>query len=544
MSNDTTTAARDAFDRMSWADAVALYSAAADDRSVAADDLERLAIASFLAGRPDDSIAAWARAHVEAVRTGDVARGVRCAVWLGMTMIQRGDVAPGSGWLARAERLVSDTDYDGVERSYLLIPRAVGALAAGDPGQALPLFDQAIEAAGRFRDADLMVLGRLGRGQSLIDMADSDAGLVLLDEVMAAVMAGEVAPIIAGIAYCSVIETCDRIFDVRRAQQWTEALDRWTLAQPDLVPYRGQCLVYRAKLMRLHGAWQDAFDAADQARDWLSRPPPDDGVGEALYVLADLERLRGDYASAEKTYGEASAWGRTTEPGLALLRLAQGRKETAANSLNRALAETHDDMIRTRLLEAQVEVLLAAGDVPAARHAADGLRQVADSFDALILQAMADAAEGAVRSAEGDAVGALGILRTAWETWRDLGAPYEAGRVRVNLGRVCLALGDVDGATQAFDGARATFVTLGAEPDRIRLDTRSGQTQRASMAGLSTRELEVLRLVASGMTNREIAADLTISERTVDRHVSNIFTKLDVATRAAATAYAYEHELV
>ena len=288
----------------------------------------------------------------------------------------------------------------------------------------------------------------------------------------------------------------------------------------------------------------DAAEEAQRARIWLSRPPPESGVGEALYQLAELDRLRGDFASAESTYREAGASGRRPEPGLALVRLAQGDVDLAGASIRRALAETTDDLVRARLLEPQVEIAIAAGDLDGARDAADQLSGLAAAIDAPLLHAMAGRADGVVRLVAGDTVGALGILRRASDVWRDLDAPYEGARVRVWLGRACRELGDADGATLEFDTAREVFGRLGAATDLAWLDVESGHRAPDLTDGLSPREIEVLRHVAAGWTNRAIAEALVISERTVDRHVSNIFTKLDLSSRAGATAYAYEHELV
>lgn len=536
--------ARDSFDRSAWGEAYEGLAAADGRGPLASEDLERLAIAAQLLGRPDESASAGARAHLEAIREGDVERGVRCAIWLGMALMQRGEMAQAGGWLARAARLIEETGYDGVERGSLLVPQALQSLMAGEPAAALAIFEQVAVIAERYGDRDLLTLGRLGRGQSLIAMSDAARGVPLLDEAMTAVIAGDVSPIVAGIVYCAVIEACQSLFDVRRAQEWTTALSRWCEGQPDLVPFRGNCLVYRAELMRFHGAWQDAADEAQRAREWLSRPPPEPAVGEALYQLAELDRLRGAFASAEATYREASSWERRPEPGLALLRLAQGDVDAAAASIRRALAEATDDLARARLLEPQVEIALAAGDIAAARVAADGLASLAEAFGAPLLRAMADRSDGAVRLAEGDVDGALGVLRRAWDAWRDLDAPYEAARVRLLVGRACRELGDLHGAALEFEAAREVFERLRAAPDLARLERESAAFATRRPAGLSPREVEILRLIAAGNTNRAIAAAVGISERTVDRHVSNIFTKLDVSTRAAATAFAYEHDLV
>lgn len=541
--DDAVSKAREAFGRSEWGEAYAGLAAADARGHLASEDLERLAIAAHLLGRADDVASAASRAHLEAVREGDVARAARAAIWLGMGLIERGEMAQGGGWIARAARLIDESGYDGVERGLLLIPQALQHLMAGEPAAAFAAFEEAADIAERFADADLKTLGRLGRGQSLIALGERSRGIELLDEAMVAVTAGEVSPMIVGLVYCAVIEACQGLFDLRRAQEWTAALGRWIESQPDLVPYRGQCLVYRAELMRFHGAWQDATDEAQRARVWLSRPPPEPAVGEALYQLAELDRLRGAFETADATYREASSWGRWPEPGLALLRLAQGEAGTAAKSIRRALAESTDDLVRARLLEPQVEIALAAGDVATARDAADQLGVLAETFDAPLLRAMAVRTDGAVRLAEGQVESAIATLRRAWDRWRDLDAPYEAARVRVRIGRACNELGDRDGAALEFDAAREVFERLGAVPDLAWLEAESRPRISGTAGGLSPREVEILRLVAAGNTNRAIAAELGISERTVDRHVSNVYTKLDVSSRAAATAYAFEHGL-
>jgi ATP/maltotriose-dependent transcriptional regulator MalT len=256
-----------------------------------------------------------------------------------------------------------------------------------------------------------------------------------------------------------------------------------------------------------------------------------------------MHRLRGDYAKAESDYGEASRWGRRPDPGRALLRLAQGDSEAAAATIRRAIDEA-DEATRSKLLEPCVEIMLARGDLEAASAAADDLDALAERSGAALLRAMASRSDGAVRLAEGETSAALSALRRSWTLWRDLDAPYEAARVRMQIGLACRALGDHDTARLELEQARRVFAELGANPDLARVDRLMGATDSPAAGGLSPREREVLQLVARGRTNRDIAAELVISERTVDRHVSNIFSKLGVSSRSAATAYAYEHDLV
>jgi DNA-binding CsgD family transcriptional regulator len=540
--NDALQQGRDAFDRAAWLDAFDHFVTADRDTALGYHDLGSLAIAAYLLGRDDEADAALARAHQDALRTGDLAGAARFAFWLGFGLADRGEHARANGWLARAERLLVDHGQDCVERGYVLLPAALRALDEGDASTACDTFSRATEIAARFADPDLAALGRLGTGTALIQLDEIERGVGMMDEAMVAVTLGEVSSIVVGIVYCSAIETFLGIYDHRRAQEWTEALALWCTTQPEVVPYRGSCLLYRAELMHLHGAWRDADQEVRRARDAL--PPP--AAGNALYLEAELHRIRGEFPLAEDGYRQAADLGRTPEPGLAQLLMNQGRTTAALAAIRRAMDETHDRGRRASLLGPCVEIALAAGEVAVARRAADELTRIAQDLRGRALRAMAERAAGAVLLAEGDTRAAITTLRHAWTCWRELDAPYEAARTRVLISQACAALGDDAAAAREVDGAARVFRELGALPDLAMIDALTGRAVQHHAPGgaLTTRELEILRLLAAGKTNRMIAADLVISQKTVARHVSNIFSKLGISSRSAATAYAYEHGLV
>jgi len=535
---------REAFRKQVWGDAFGCLSNADLEEALEAEDLERLAITAYMVGKDDASADAWMSAHHYYQRHQNPPAAARCAFWHACGLFFKGDMAPAMGWVARGQRVLETAGEDCPEQGWLLFLSALPIMFQGDPETAHSSFVQAGEIAERFNDPDVMTLSRLGRGQSLIMQQRTAEGMALLDELMVAVVSGEVSPLVAGVAYCAVIDLCQSVFDLRRAREWTTALSRWCDSQPDLVPYRGNCLVHRCEIFQLQGAWTDALEAAERACEWLSGPTAWDSLGSAYYQLGEIERLRGELEKAEHAYRQASRAGRQPEPGMSLLRLEQHQVEVAAAAIRRALDETQEPLGRSRLLPACVEIMLAARDVAGARKAADELSAIVLELDAPFLQAVATSSIGAILLAEGDAQAALLRLRDAFVAWRELDAPHHAARVRVLIGLACRALGDGGGAEMEFDAARCSFEELGALPDLDRVVKLMAEPPDKPAGALTPREVEVLELVASGKTNRAIATQLFLSEKTVARHVSNIFTKLGLSSRSAATAYAYEHGLV
>jgi len=533
--------ARAAYDRRDWLAAYGGLSDAGAGSELTAEDFARLATAAYLVGRRNDCVQALQRAYQLHLDGGDVLAAARSAFWLALVLLTSGETAVGGGWVGRAQRLLADVDGDVVERGYLLIHVMYRHIFAGDYPTALTLAQQVTDYGRRFTDPDLIAMGLSAQGRLLLYHGRVPEGLALLDEAMVGVAADEVSTIFAGNVYCTMIEGCQEICDFDRAAQWTTALTAWCDQQPGLVPFTGQCAVHRGQIMRVQGAFDEAlteFDLSAQRYRDAGTPAP---AGLAMTERGDILRLRGDLAAAAAAYDQAAAFGHEPQPGLALLWLAQGRTTAAVAALRRLLGETVDPVHRSRLLPVAVEVFLAVGCSEDAARLAGELQAIAVTFGCPSVQARADHAAADVALDSGDPAAALPLLRRECAVWERLGARYDTARCRVLLGRALRALGDDQSALAEWTSARHNFAEL---------RTRPAEREAAALiyptapCGLTQREVEVLQLVAAGKTNPEIAALLVLSEKTVGRHLSNIFGKIDVSTRTAAAAFAYEHHLV
>ncbi len=535
--------ARASCEARAWRDAYDAYASASEIEALGVDDLERYATAARLLGDVPATERILTRGYRRALEDRDV-RAARFAFFLGHELMYKGRVSEGSGWFARGRQLVAGMAETCPEVGFLLIPDGVQLLEAGKNEEAQAVFERALAIGQRCEDPTLVAAARHGRGRALVRRGLVREGMEVLDELIVAVSAGEVPPLLVGDVYCGVLEACHEVFEFRRAREWTGALARWCEGQQDLVAYRGTCLVYRAEVLQSHGLWSDALAEARRACEWLESPATPETAADAFYRLAELERLLGNDGEAERCYQRAGVLGRRSSPGLQLLWLRSGRVDAAHSAVERALLEEEDLSRRALLLDAAVEIASARGDAGGAAAAATELATLAERLGTSAAQAMASTAAGSAAITAGDMSGALAPLRQAWSLWQQLEAPYEAARVRRLIGIAYQRLGDDQSAAMEFDAARMVFEQLGAAPDAADVAGRLRPAGGHAPGGLTARELDVVRLLAKGQTNRQIGAALYISEHTVARHVQNLLTKLGVPSRAALAAFAAQQGIV
>ena len=530
--------AREAFERREWA---AVRDELSPTAELGPDDLMSLATSAYLVGDLDVCVRALQHGYRSQLDANHPLSAVRFAFWLGLVMSVRGEMAVAGGWVSRAQRLLDDQTDDVVEHGYLLIHQMYQRLQQGDLAGATEAARGVRGYGHRFHDPDLMAQGLMGEGRLAIFAGRVPEGLALLDEAMVGVAADEVSPIFAGLVYCAMIEACQEVSDYGRAAAWTGELSRWCEAQPDLVPFTGQCAVHRGQLLRLHGAFPQALEELTLAEKRYVEWDTPAAAGLALTERGDVLRLSGDLTAAESAYTRAAEHGHEPQPGLALLWSALGRRAAASGAIRRLLGETHDPVSRSRLLPAAVEILVADDSLDDATLLAQELDGTATDFGCVALRGMAATATAQVHLARGEPGEALRSARKASEVWSELGSPYEAARAQVLVGEALRGLGDEASGVEALTRALGAFDEIGAVLQGAEVRRR---LERSGPGDLSAREREVLRLVAAGESNAEIARALVLSEKTVARHLSNIFTKLDVSSRTAATAYAFHHGLV
>ena len=463
---DTLERGRASYAKHAWVDAHELLSRADEANPLGPDDLERLATSAYMLGRDDEYVRGLERAHYSYLDAGEIPRAAGCTWWIGLNVLIRGEAAPASGWFARGERLLERDGLDCVEGGYLRLAEMLRHFADGDFEAAHAIAAEAVEIGERFGDRDLVALGVMDQGHALLELGRTKEGLRLVDESMIAVTTGELSPVVAGILYCNTIAVCQGAYELRRAREWTTALTLWCERQPDMVAHTGVCLVHRAEIMQLQGDWQAALDEARSVETHAQGVLNRRASARALYLQGELHRLRGDHVAAEKAYRTATRWGEEPQPGMALLRLAQGNKEAALAAIRRIVGETSPPLMRAALLPAYVEIALAAAEIDEAERASKELVEIARAQGSDALAAMSAHSAGAVALAQGDSPAALTALRKASSAWQELEAPYEAARTRVLVGLACAALGDNDsarpgtgGGAQRFRGARGRFTT-------------------------------------------------------------------------------------
>lgn len=525
--------ARRAVAASQWGDAWRALSGL-DAEAMDIDDLDHLATAAYMTGRDEEGFSVWTRAHQRCTAEGSIHRAAAFGTRLANTLGFKGDWSRSAGWVERTANLLRDASIDCVEQGYLDYAQAMCRLFQdGDAPGARDLFIRAGKTAARFHDRELATMARIGEGRLDIYLGEVGHGMTLLDESAVSVEAGELSPVARGDAYCTLIDGLWELSDLVRCRDAAARFTRWCDSQQELVLYRGNCLLHRAAVMGEIGDWTTALTEVRGACARLAEPVNMLTLGGAHATEGDIHRLLGDFASAEAAYQRANELGCQPQPGLALLRLAQGRVDTAASMMTRVLAETANPVHRGNQLPAAVDIALARGDLAAAQSAAEELRGIATELGTPLVRARAGRARGAVLLAANDAPGALVELRGAFTTCVEIGARHEAARVRLLLAAACRDLGDVETAETEDATARAALASF------VRSDTAGP----VAPDGLTDRETEVLRLLAQGHTNRVVAEQLFISEKTVASHVSHIFTKIGVTSRAAATAYAYERGL-
>jgi len=493
---------------------------------------EGLAESTWWLGNMQEAIGLYSDAYHLYVEAGDLESAARSAVLLSIHCRLVGESAQSAGWNARALRVLEDLAECAAHGYPLYLETA--ELTGSDLDAAYTSAQRMGHLGRRYDDPNLVALGVYFEGRTRVKQARVAEGLALLDEAMVAALSDDLDTFWTGAIYCGLMDACNELRDLRRASEWTEATRRWSDPLPLASLYPGICRVHRAQVLQNRGSWSEAEQEALQACEDMAGIDVF-AVADAYYEVGEVRRLRGDLAAAEQAYVQAHDYGRDPQPGMALLRLAQGRHEEAGASIAAVLASGGGNRLeRAPLLAARTAIALASGDIDLAEEASTELARTAHDFDSPGLRAAAHTSSGAVLLARGRTMEALGELRMAFDAWHHLDAPYEVAQTRVLRAEAYRACGDIDAAAREDAAAAEAFDRLGVlKPDHV------GSTHR-----LTAREIEVLRTLATGKSNKQIAEELFLSPKTVARHLSNIFAKIGTASRAAATAYAYDNGLM
>jgi len=544
MGNGTLQDARRAYSQGAWADATDLFLSADAQSPLNREDLDRLVWAAGIAARDQEMLAALTRLYEIHVAEGDDEASARAAFWSGLRHMMMGEVGLGAGWLQRAAKHAEETAPDCVQRGYLMLPKAFMHRSKGAYDQALDIADKAIAFGEKAGEPDLVALAGSLKGGLLFRLGRIDEGYVPIDEAMLLAKGEHLSPLVCGVVYCEIVASCCRVFEMVRAREWTVILDDWCRRNPQARAFNGVCQVHRAEILQLEGNWSDAFAEAARAGRGLEGTTEQTAMATAAYRRGEVLRLQGDFAAADKEYRRAAETAIDPQPGLALLRLAQGRCEDAATMIRRALETSPDMPAKAALLPAGVEIFIACGDLDAAEQLCREIKEIAGVFGTDVFESVIDQCCGTLELAKGNFAGAIVTLGRARRYWSEFGAPYLAARLRADIARACFELGDFEGAAIELNAAEKMFRELGARPDLKRLPALRGKPEPPPADILSAREREVLALMADGGSNRAIAKVLHLSPSTVNRHVENIFGKLAVSSRAAAVAKALKTDII
>lgn len=539
MSPDKTLhAAREAYRQGAWADATDLFLHADVECGLAIEDLEALVWAAGISARDSEMLAALDRVYAHHAAREDHEACARAAFWSGLRHMMIGEVGLASGWLQRAAKHADATAPDCVQRGYLLLPQVFMHRGKGAYETAIEIANKAIAIGENAGEPDLIALAGSLKGGMLLRIGRVEDGYVPIDEAMLLANGGRLSPIVSGVVYCEIVASCCRVLEMVRAREWTAILNDWCRRNPQAKAFNAVCQVHRAEILQFEGNWNEAFAEAERASRGLQGTTEQTAMANAAYRRAEILRLRGEFAAADAEYRRAGAIAIDPQPGLALLRLAQGRHDDATAMIRRALNTASDLPRKTALLPAGIDVFITSGDLVGAESLCGELKEIADLFNTDILVSLADQGYGSLALARGEFAGAVAALTRARRYWSEFGAPYLEARLRVDIARACIELGDAEGAEMELDAAERLFHELGAKPDLPRVRAIRSRSKAPAANILTAREREVLALVAEGRSNPEIAGDLGLSPKTVNRHIENILDKLAVSSRAAAVAKA------